>query len=224
MNDPAMPLRVAILPVTPFQQNCTILWCVETRKAVIIDPGGDVEDILGAIEELKNAPQAKIEVEKIWLTHGHIDHVGGVAELKEKLGGIPVEGPHKADEFLMQGVEKQAASMGVEGVRNATSDRWLEEGQEVTIGKLTFQLFHCPGHSPGSMVFYNKAAKFAVVGDVLFQNSIGRTDFPYGDHDALISGIKTKLLPLGDDVNFICGHGSPSSFGRERTLNPFLQD
>jgi hydroxyacylglutathione hydrolase len=224
MNDPAMPLRIAILPVTPFQQNCTILWCVETRKAVIIDPGGDVDEILGAIEELKAAPQAKIEVEKIWLTHGHIDHVGGVAELKERLGGIPVEGPHKADEFLMQAVEKQAASMGVEGVRNATSDRWLEEGQELTLGKLTFQLFHCPGHSPGSMVFYNKAGRFAVVGDVLFQGSIGRTDFPYGDHDALISGIKTKLLPLGDDVNFICGHGAPSSFGRERKLNPFLQD
>lgn len=224
MNDPAMPLRIAILPVTPFQQNCTILWCVETRKAVVIDPGGDVEEILAAIEELKAAPQARIEVEKIWLTHGHIDHVGGAAELKEKLGGIPVEGPHKADEFLMQAVEKQAASMGVEGLRNATSDRWLQEGQELTLGKLTFQLFHCPGHSPGSMVFYNKAARFAVVGDVLFQNSIGRTDFPYGDHDALISGIKTKLLPLGDDVNFICGHGAPSSFGRERKLNPFLQD
>ena len=224
MNDPAMPLRVAILPVTPFQQNCTILWCVETRKAVIIDPGGDVEDILAAVEELKNAPQARIEVEKIWLTHGHVDHVGGAAELKEKLGGIPIEGPHIADKFLMDGVEKQAASMGLEGVRNATSDRWLEEGQELTLGKLTFQLFHCPGHSPGSMVFYNKGGKFAVVGDVLFQGSIGRTDFPYGDHDALISAIKTKLLPLGDDVNFICGHGGPSSIGRERKMNPFLQD
>ena len=219
-----MPLRVAILPVTPFQQNCTILWCVETRKAVIIDPGGDVEDILAAVEELKNAPQARIEVEKIWLTHGHVDHVGGAAELKEKLGGIPIEGPHIADKFLMDGVEAQASRMGVEGVRNATSDRWLEEGQELTLGKLTFQLFHCPGHSPGSMVFYNKAGQFAVVGDVLFQNSIGRTDFPYGDHDALISAIKTKLLPLGDDVNFICGHGAPSSFGRERKMNPFLQD
>ena len=221
MNDPNMPLRIAILPVTPFQQNCTILWCVETRKAAVIDPGGDVDDILAAIEELKAAP-ARIEVEKILLTHGHIDHVGGVAELKEKLGGIPVEGPHKADEGLMRQVETQARSMGVDGVRNATSDRWLEEGQEVTLGKLTFQLFHCPGHSPGSIVYYNAAAKFAVVGDVLFQGSIGRTDFPYGDHDALIDAIKTKLFPLGDDIAFICGHGPMSNFGEERRSNPFL--
>jgi hydroxyacylglutathione hydrolase len=224
MNDPAMPLRIAILPVTPYQQNCTILWCVETRKAVVIDPGGDVDDIMAAIEELKAAPQARIEVEKIWITHGHIDHFGGVAELKERLGGIPVEGPHKLDEPLMAKVETQAKSMGVEGIRNAKTDRWLEEGQTVSIGKLTFKLFHCPGHSPGSIVFFNEQGRFAVVGDVLFQNSVGRTDLPGGDHDALISAIKTKLLPLGDDINFICGHGAPSSFGRERKLNPFLQD
>ena len=224
MHDPAtMPLRLAILPVTPFQQNCTILWCVETKAAVVVDPGGDVPDILEAVREIEKSPQGGIKIERIWLTHGHIDHAGGAAELKAALGGIPIEGPHEADRFLLDGIEKQATAMGLDGVRNVTPDRWLKEGETLTLGRLSFELFHCPGHSPGSIVFYNAKGKFALVGDVLFQGSIGRTDFPYGDHDALINAIQTKLLPLGDDINFICGHGQPSSFGRERKTNPFLQ-
>jgi glyoxylase-like metal-dependent hydrolase (beta-lactamase superfamily II) len=222
MSGDQLPLRAAIVPVTPFQQNCTILWCTQTRSAVIVDPGGDVPNILAAIEELKAAPEGGIKVERIWLTHGHIDHAGGAQELKDALGGLPVEGPHEADAFLLEGIEKQAAAYGLSGVKNIRPDRWLTEGETVSLGALEFQLFHCPGHSPGSMVFFSDAARFALVGDVLFNGSIGRTDFPYGDHEALITSIKTKLLPLGDDITFVCGHGEPSTFGRERQTNPFI--
>jgi glyoxylase-like metal-dependent hydrolase (beta-lactamase superfamily II) len=222
MPESKLPLRAAIVPVTPFQQNCTILWCVETKAAVVVDPGGDVPQILDAVEQLSKSPEAQIRVERIWLTHGHIDHAGGAAELKAALGGLPIEGPHEADRFLLEAIEKQARGMGLDGVRNVTPDRWLAEGQTMRLGKLAFDLYHCPGHSPGSIVFVEREARFALVGDVLFRGSIGRTDFPYGDHDALISGIKTKLLPLGDDVTFICGHGEPSTFGEERVSNPFV--
>jgi glyoxylase-like metal-dependent hydrolase (beta-lactamase superfamily II) len=222
MSNKQPPLRAAIVPVTPFQQNCTLLWCETTKAAVVIDPGGEVDRIRAAIAEIDKGQPGGITVERIWLTHGHIDHAGGAAELKEALGGIPIEGPHIADKFLLDGLERQAASYGVDGVRNVTPDRWLEEGQTLTLGKLQFELFHCPGHSPGSIVFYNAAARFAHVGDVLFRGSIGRTDFAYGDHDALINAIKTKLLPLGDDITFVCGHGEPSTFGNERMTNPFV--
>jgi hydroxyacylglutathione hydrolase len=182
---------------------------------VAIDPGGDVPQIQAAIE------QAKVSVEKIWLTHGHIDHVGGAAELRDALK-VPIEGPHIADKFLLDNVVGSGARFGMTGVRDFAPDRWLEEGDQVSIGELTFDILHCPGHSPGSVVFYNKEMRFAHVGDVLFNGSVGRSDIPGGDHNTLIKSIKDKLLPLGDHVGFICGHGPGSSIGQERLNNPFL--
>ncbi len=210
-----LTLRAAIVPVTQLQQNCSLVWSEATKMGAVIDPGGDVPVILDAIK------QVGMTAEKIILTHGHLDHVGGAMELKEALG-VAIEGPHLADRFLMERAEEQAASYGLPGMRNAMSDRWLNEGDKLEIGGEGFEIFHCPGHSPGSLVYYNKTNRFALVGDVVFQGSIGRTDFPYGDHDALIDAIKTKLLPLGDDIAFICGHGPMSTFGQERQTNPFL--
>lgn len=207
-------LKAAIVQVTPFQQNCSLIWDEATGVGAVVDPGGDLDRIEAAIAEVGIKP------EKILLTHGHIDHAGGAADLKAKLG-LPIEGPHRADEFLLQGLEKQARAYGF-SARNVTPDRWLSEGDRVTVGGHDFDILHCPGHSPGSVVFVNQAHKFALVGDVLFRGSIGRTDFPYGDHAALISAIKTKLLPLGDNVAFICGHGPGSTIGLERHSNPFL--
>jgi glyoxylase-like metal-dependent hydrolase (beta-lactamase superfamily II) len=207
----------AIIPVTLFQQNCMLLWCEATRRAVVIDPGGDVPQIQAAIA------QANVTVEKIWLTHGHIDHVGGAAELRDALK-VPIEGPHPADKFLLDHVVESGANYGMTGVRNFAPDRWLEEGQQVHIGELTFDIFHCPGHSPGSVVFFSKEMRFAHVGDVLFNGSVGRTDLPGGSHATLIASITDKLLPLGDDVQFICGHGPGSTIGHERQTNPFLND
>ena len=205
----------AIIPVTLFQQNCMLLWCEATRRAVVIDPGGDVPQIQAAIA------QAGVTVEKIWLTHGHIDHVGGAAELRDALK-MPIEGPHFADKFLLDHVVESGANYGMTGVRNFAPDRWLEEGEQVHIGELTFDIFHCPGHSPGSVVFFSKEMRFAHVGDVLFNGSVGRTDLPGGSHATLIASITDKLLPLGDDVQFICGHGPGSTIGHERQTNPFL--
>jgi glyoxylase-like metal-dependent hydrolase (beta-lactamase superfamily II) len=204
-----------IVPVTLFEQNCTIIWCEATKKAAVIDPGGDVPKILRAIE------QTGVTVEKIWLTHGHIDHVGGAAELRDALK-VPIEGPHHADKFLLDNVVMSGGRFGMTGVRDFTPDRWLEEGDRVEIGQLGFDLLHCPGHSPGSVVFYNKEMRFAHVGDVLFNGSVGRTDLPGGNHETLIKSIIGKLLPLGDDVGFICGHGAGSSIGQERMTNPFI--
>jgi glyoxylase-like metal-dependent hydrolase (beta-lactamase superfamily II) len=211
-----MPLKAAIVTVTPFQQNCTLVWDEESKIGAVVDPGGDLERIKAGIAK------AGITPEKILLTHGHIDHAGAAAALKEKLGGVPIEGPHQADKFLLDGLAEQARAFGLDGVRPVTPDRWLEEGDTVTVAGATFSVLHCPGHSPGSVVFVNAAQSFALVGDVLFRGSIGRTDFPYGDHEALIRAIKTKLLPLGDDLVFICGHGPTSSIGAERRSNPFL--
>ncbi|CAN5188041.1 MBL fold metallo-hydrolase [soil metagenome] len=206
-----------IVPVSPFQQNCTLMWCEATRRATVIDPGGDVPQILAAIK------QADVTVDQIWITHGHIDHVGGAAELRDELK-VPIEGPHFDDKFLLDNVVKSGTNFGMTGVRDFAPDRWLVEGDTVKVGQLAFDVYHCPGHSPGSVVFFNNDMRFAIVGDVLFNGSVGRTDLPGGDHAALISSIKTKLLPLGDNVGFICGHGPGSSFGHERMTNPFLND
>ena len=204
-----------IVPVTLFEQNCTIIWHEPSKKAVVIDPGGDVPKILEAIK------QTGVTVEKIWLTHGHIDHVGGAAELRDALK-VPIEGPHIADKFLLDHVVESGRNYGMTDVRNFAPDRWLDEGDQVKVGELTFDVFHCPGHSPGSVVFFSKEMRFALVGDVLFNGSVGRTDLPGGSHATLIQSITGKLLPLGDDVAFICGHGPGSSIGHERATNPFL--
>ena len=208
-------LRAGIIPVTPFQQNCTILFDDETKHGVVVDPGGDVDHIRKAIDD------NGLTIEAIWITHGHLDHAGGAAELKEALG-VDIVGPHKADEPLLARIETQSRTYGVPGLRNCTPDRYLEEGEVVSFAGHAFEVLHCPGHAPGHVVFYNSAAKFAHVGDVLFQGSIGRTDLPGGDHAALIRSIKEKLLPLGDDIGFICGHGPGGRFGDERRSNPFL--
>ena len=206
-----------IIPVTTFQQNCMLLWCEATRRAAVIDPGGDVPSILEAVR------RSNVTVEKIWLTHGHIDHVGGAAELRDALS-VPIEGPHVADKFLLDHTEESGARFGMTGARNFAPDRWLDEGDQVHIGDLTFEVLHCPGHSPGSVVFFAGELRFAHVGDVLFCGSIGRTDLPGGNHATLIKSITDKLLPLGDDVQFVCGHGPASTIGQERHTNPFLAD
>ncbi len=209
-------LNAIIVPVTPFQQNCTILFDADDKSGVVVDPGGDVDRILAALEE--NA----IRAGEIWITHGHIDHAGGAMDLKDALG-IAVIGPHEADLPLLSNLEAQALRFGLAGkVRNCTPDRFLTEGETVSFGGHVFEVLYCPGHAPGHVVFYDRAEKFAHVGDVLFRGSVGRTDLPGGNHAALIASIKEKLLPLGDDIGFLCGHGPGGRFGDERRGNPFL--
>ncbi len=210
-------LQFKIVPVTPFQQNCTLLWCDQSREAVIVDPGGDVEDILAAIREAEVTPA------RILLTHGHIDHVGGTAELAEQLA-LPIEGPHRADNFWIQSLAAQSQLFGVGAVRPFTTGRWLADGDRIRVGTATLEVIHCPGHTPGHVVFFDREGRLAQVGDVLFQGSIGRTNFPRGDHQELLDSIRRKLFPLGDDVRFIPGHGPMSSFGVERLSNPFVRD
>lgn len=212
-----MPAALAIVPVTAFQQNCTILMCRETHEAAIVDPGGDLERIEQALEKMQAKPVM------ILLTHAHVDHAGGTADLADKLE-IPVTGPHKDDDFWIELLPKQAAAYGFTPARTFTPDRWLEDGDTVQIGKVTLRVIHAPGHTPGHVVFYQPEQKFALVGDVIFNGSIGRTDFPRGNHEQLINSIRGKLFPLGDDVEFICGHGPNSTFGRERQTNPFVAD
>ncbi len=213
-------LSVAILPITPLQQNCTLLWDEDTKNAAVIDPGGDVNQILNVVM------QQELKVGKIILTHGHIDHAGGAAELKqaleEKGDSVPIEGPHIDDKFLLDDLANSGAQYGMSDARNVTPDLWLEDGGVLNIVGLDFDIRHCPGHSPGSLVYINSNVKLALVGDVIFKGSIGRTDFEYGDHDALIAAIKTHLLPLNDDITFICGHGPVSTIGEERHSNPFI--
>jgi hydroxyacylglutathione hydrolase len=211
-----MPLKAAIVPVTPFQQNCALLWDEGTKLGAVVDPGGDLDRVGEAIAKVG------LRIEKILLTHGHIDHAGGAADLSARLGGVPVEGPHRADKFLLDGLPAQGRALGLVDAKSVVPDRWLVEGDTVTAAGATFAVLHCPGHSPGSVVLVNHANRFALVGDVIFRGSIGRTDFPYGDHDALIAAIKSKLLGLEDDFVFICGHGPMSSIGEERRTNPFI--
>ena len=209
-------LNAAIIPVTPFQQNCTLLFDEVDKAGVVVDPGGDIDQVLAAVND------NGLTIDAIWLTHGHIDHAGGAMDLKDALG-VDIVGPHEADRMLLDNLEIQAQRFGLEGaVRNCTPDRFLRDGETVSFGDHSFEVLHCPGHAPGHVVFYNRAASFAHVGDVLFRGSIGRTDLPGGDHAALISSIKTKLLPLGDEIGFICGHGPGGRFGEERRTNPFL--
>ena len=210
-------LRVAVVPVTPFQQNCSVLWDAATMKGAIVDPGGDLDTVLGVVA------REGITLEKILLTHAHVDHAGATAELKRRTG-VPIEGPHEGDRFWIEGLPDQARMFGIKSEGAFEPDRWLVDGDRVTLGSLELEVRHCPGHTPGHVVFYHAPSRFAVVGDVLFQGSIGRTDFPGGDQATLIRSIRGKLFPLGDDVRFLPGHGPLSSFGDERRANPYVSD
>src|SRR5579859_2099108 len=211
------PIKALVVPVTPLRQNCTIVWCVKTRKAAIIDPGGDVPRLLEVVR------QQGLTLEKIWITHGHLDHAGGAAAVKAATGA-PIEGPHPDDQFWIDQIAASGARFGMSDARSFTPDRWLADGDTVALGETTFEVYHCPGHTPGHVVFFHRQARFAQVGDVLFAGSIGRTDFLRGSYCALIEAITTKLWPLGDDVRFVPGHGPMSSFGQERQTNPFVAD
>lgn len=212
-----MSLKAAILPVTPFQQNCSLIWCEDTKLGAVVDPGGDLDRIRAAIAE------TGITLEKILITHAHIDHAGATAELAES-EGVPIEGPHRDDAFLIESLTEQGAKYGFQGARSFEPARWLEEGDEVTVGNLTFAVRHCPGHTPGHVVFVNESARIAAVGDVLFQGSIGRSDLPRGNHEDLVRSIRERLFPMGDDITFIPGHGPVSTFGQERQSNPYVAD
>lgn len=207
--------QAMIVQVTPFQQNCSLIWDGESKEAAVIDPGGDVPDILLAIKE------TELNVKQILLTHGHIDHAAGASELADALG-VPIFGPHEADRFLLENLAEQGKAYGLTEARNCHPSRWLKHGESVNIGSVPFEIRHCPGHTPGHVIFYNALNKFAVVGDVIFQGSIGRTDFPYGDHEMLLKSIREQILTMDDEVGFLCGHGSPSTVGRERKHNPFI--
>lgn len=208
-------LQFQIVPVTPFQQNCSLVWCDETRDAAVIDPGGDLPRILEAVEA------QGVRLKKILLTHGHIDHAGATADLAERFL-LPVEGPQREDRFWIDGMPQQSSMFGFPPVRSFTPDRWLEDGDSVALGRLVFQVRHCPGHTPGHVVFFEPGARVCFVGDVLFAGSVGRTDFPRGDYDSLIDSIRNRLFPLGDDVAFVPGHGPMSTFGEERRSNPYV--
>ncbi|MEP1473168.1 MAG: MBL fold metallo-hydrolase [Halieaceae bacterium] len=212
-----MTIQVSIVPVTPYQQNCSILKCEATGKAAIVDPGGDIDRILAAVEKMDAI------VEKIILTHGHMDHCAASDVLRQQLE-IPIEGPQREDAFWIDKLPEWCEMSGFPHADAFVPDRWLEEGDTVTVGEQTLQVYHCPGHTPGHIVFLHSPQKVAWVGDVLFQGSIGRTDFPRGNHEELIASIRNKLFPLGDDITFIPGHGPTSTFGQERQSNPFVAD
>lgn len=220
MNDtakPQPPIGAAVIPVTPLQQNCTIVWCTKTRKAAIIDPGGEAPRLLQILKD------QNLELEKIWITHGHLDHAGGAAAIKAATG-VPIEGPQRDDQFWIDDIGKSAARWGMPDAKVFTPDRWLEDGDVVTLGETTFEVYHCPGHTPGHVIFFHREGRFAQVGDVLFRGSVGRTDFPRGNFQDLVRSITQKLWPLGDDVTFVPGHNEMSTFGMERQYNPFVSD
>lgn len=210
------PLRAAIVPVTPLQQNSTLIWCTQTMRGAFTDPGGDLDRLKAA------AKQHGVTVEKLLITHGHIDHCGQAGTLAKELG-VPIEGPHEADRFWISRLEDDGRNYGIDG-RVFEPDRWLVDGDTVTVGNLLLDVYHCPGHTPGHVVFHHAPSKLAIVGDVIFQGSIGRTDFPMGNHQDLIDAITGKLWPLGGDTVFVPGHGQPSSFAQERQSNPFVAD
>jgi len=213
---PVPPLRAAIIPVTPLQQNCTLFWCTSTGKGAFVDPGGDLDRLK------KAAADQGVTIEKILVTHGHIDHCGQAGILAGELG-VPIEGPQEDDRFWIARLEDDGRRYGIEG-RPFEPQRWLHDGDTVTVGDLVLDVIHCPGHTPGHVVFHHAPSRLAIVGDVLFQGSIGRTDFPLGNHQDLIDAITQKLWPLGDDVAFVPGHGPMSNFGHERASNPFVGD
>jgi len=208
-------MKLEIIPVTPLQQNCSLLICETTNKAALVDPGGDPEILKQRIEELG------VEPEKLFLTHGHFDHAGAAAELAEHWG-IPIHGPHKDDQFLVESISEWGEQFGVEG-DNCSPDLWLDQGDEVKFGEQTMEVHHCPGHTPGHIVFFHDTARLAFVGDVIFSGSIGRTDFPRGNHAQLIDSINNRLFPLGEDVSFVPGHGPMSTLGEEMKNNPFVR-
>jgi len=210
------PLRAAIVPVTPLQQNCTLLWCTATMRGAFIDPGGDLPRLKTAAE------QAGVTIEKILLTHGHIDHCGSAGILAAELG-VEIEGPHEADRFWISRLEDDGKRWGIMG-KPFEPSRWLDDGDTVTVGELTLNVRHCPGHTPGHVVFHHPDSNLAIVGDVLFKGSIGRWDFPMGNHKQLIDSITGRLWPMGDETAFIPGHGEMSTFGHERATNPLVGD
>ncbi|CAK1760982.1 MBL fold metallo-hydrolase [Vibrio crassostreae] len=212
-----MSLKYQVVPVTSFAQNCSIVWCDETMEGIVVDPGGDVQQLAAIIEELG------VKVVNLVLTHGHLDHVGGTVPLAEILK-VNIVGPHKADNFWLQGLENQSQMFGFPLCKAFEPNTWLEEGDKVTFGNQVIDVIHTPGHTPGHVVLFSEQARIAFVGDVLFNGAIGRTDFPQGDFNTLIASIKTKLWPLGSDVTFVPGHGPESTFGRERASNPFVAD
>lgn len=209
--------KAQIVPVTAFAQNCAIIWCDETMEGALVDPGGDIDRVLAKAKELD------VKVTKILLTHGHLDHAGGALDLREQLK-IPVIGPHKDDQFWLSQIEDNASRYGMTGMKNVVPDEWLEDGATVSLGNLTLQVRHCPGHTPGHIVFFEEESRVAFVGDVIFKGSVGRTDFPKGDQKQLVQSIVEKLWPLGDDVTFVPGHGPLSTFGAEREDNPYVAD
>lgn len=216
MTETQPPMRVAIVPVTPLQQNCSLIWCTKTMRGALIDPGGDLDRLKAALDK------TGVTLEKILLTHGHLDHCGMAGELAKDMG-VPIEGPQEEDRFWIAQLEDDAQRWNIEA-HTFEPDRWLENGDRVTVGELELDVYHCPGHTPGHVIFHHAPSHFAIVGDVLFQGSIGRTDFPRGDHQTLVDSITGRLWPLGDGTTFIPGHGPISTFGDERRSNPYVGD